>query len=67
MQKAANHFINKPWKHLAVAAISIALSYALVSWAIDSGRLTAYFGSIVLGIVAIHHTFRAAKGYATKR
>lgn len=66
MQKAANRIINTPSKHLAVSILSLVLAYALVSWAIDTGRLTAYFGAIVLTIVAIHHSLQAVKGYARK-
>ena len=57
---------DKPWKHIAIVVAAIVLSYGLVSWAIDSGRLTAYFGAIVFGIVAIHHAIEAAKDYAGK-
>jgi hypothetical protein len=62
--KKQSTFINKPWKHAAVAAFSLAVSYAFVSWGIDSGRLTAYFGAVVCGILAINHAAKAMKGYA---
>jgi hypothetical protein len=64
MKKKSLVFFNKPWQHVAAAAIGLALAYALVSWGIDSGRLTAYFGAIVLGVLSIHHLVQAVKGYA---
>jgi hypothetical protein len=63
-QKIAARIINKPWQHVIVAAVCLAVAYALASWGIDSGRLTAYFGAIVFGIVAISQLVRAVKGYA---
>ena len=62
--KKAHTFFDKPWKHVIAAAFALAVAYALVSWGIDSGRLTAYFGAIVLTIVAIQQLVQAVKGYA---
>ena len=55
MQKAANRFINKPWKHAAVALLAVVLAYAAASWAIDSGRLTAYAIAGILLVIAAKH------------
>lgn len=64
MKKAARTIFNKPWKHLLAALVGFVLAYVLASWGIDSGRLTAYFGAIVFGILAIQHTAKAIRGYA---
>jgi hypothetical protein len=64
VKQAERKIFNKPWKHLLVAAAGLALSYAFASWAIDSGRLTAYFLAIVLAVVAVYHTTKAVRGYA---
>lgn len=56
------------WRHLGASLLAFGLSYAAASWAIDSGRLTAYFLSIVLAIFAINQLGIAIKkGYERKR
>lgn len=58
MKKIAQTY-DKAWKHILASAVSFALSYAAASWAIDSGRLLAYFLAIVLTILGIKHLISA--------
>ena len=65
MRKVVQRFQDKAWKHLLLGAIIFLIAYALASWAIDSGRLTAYFLSIVFFILGVRQLIEAAKkGYA---
>lgn len=60
MKKIAHTLYDKPWKHMVAALVAIILAYAAVSWAIDSGRLLAYFATFVLLLLAINHVIKAS-------
>lgn len=65
MHKAVHRFQDKPWKHLLLSAIIFLIAYGLASWAIDSGKLQAYFLTTVFVFFGIRQLFHAArKGYA---
>ena len=66
MKYKASVIINKPWQHIIASAVLFALTYAAISWSIDSGKLQAYFISFVLLVFAVKHLIRAISGYARK-
>jgi uncharacterized membrane protein HdeD (DUF308 family) len=59
MKHIVKRFYDKPWKHALLALICFVLAYVLASWAIDTGRLTAYFFSILFGIFGIRQVIRS--------
>ncbi len=65
MHKVVQRFQDRAWKHALFGAIIFMIAYGLASWAIDSGRLTAYFLSIVFFILGVRQLIGAIKkGYA---
>lgn len=65
MRKVVHRFQDRAWKHALLGAIIFLIAYGLASWAIDSGRLTAYFLSIVFFILGVRQLIGAIKkGYA---
>lgn len=59
---------DKPWKHLLAAVVGFCLAYAAASWAIETGRLTAYFIAIVLLVLSVRHVAGAiTKTHAAKK
>lgn len=65
MRKVVHRFQDRAWKHALLGAIIFLIAYGLASWAIDSGKLQAYFLSIVFFILGVRQLIGAArKGYA---
>lgn len=65
MHKAVHHFQDKPWKHVLFGALLFLVAYGAASWAIDTGKLQAYFLSILFVILGVRQLIQAAKkGYA---
>lgn len=61
MKHIVKRFYDKPWKHALLALICFVIAYAMASWGLDSGRLTAYFLAIVFVIFGIKQVIRAIK------
>ncbi len=61
MKQVVKRFYDKPWKHAVLAIICFALAYVFASWAIDSGRLTAYFLAIIFIVFGTKQVIRAIK------
>ena len=61
MTKATTKPQSNPWTHVVLGITAFLASYGFASWAIDSGRLTAYFLSIVLTVIGIRQLIHAAK------
>ena len=59
MKRKLHTTLNKPWQHVVASAVAFALAYAAASWAIDSGRLWAYFIAFVLTIIGIKQFIQA--------
>lgn len=59
MREKIKRFHDKPWKHALLGLICFVLAYLFASWAVDSGRLTAYFLTIVFFILAVRQVIRA--------
>ncbi len=51
--------LSEPWHYVLLSAGSFALAYGASSWAIDSGKLTAYFIAFVLTILGIRNLIQA--------
>lgn len=59
MKHIVKRFYDKPWKHTLLALICFVLAYGFASWAIDTGRLTAYFLAFLFGIFGIKQLIKA--------
>lgn len=57
--KKYTHTLSKPWQYILLSAVAFALAYGAASWAIDSGKLTAYFIAIVLAVLGIRSLIQA--------
>jgi uncharacterized membrane protein HdeD (DUF308 family) len=65
MHKVVHRFQDRAWKHALLGAILFLIAYGLASLAINSGRLTAYFFSIVFFVLGVRQLITAVKkGYA---
>ncbi len=54
-------FFDKPWKHAVYAVGSFLLSYVTASWAIDTGKLQAYFLTLVLLVIGFQQIIQVIK------
>jgi hypothetical protein len=61
MKHIVKRFYDKPWKHAVLAVICFVVAYAFASWGLDTGRLTAYFLSIMFLIFGIKQVIRSVK------
>jgi len=61
MKHIVKRFYDKPWKHGLLAIICFVIAYGMASWGLDSGRLTAYFLSIVFLVFGVKQIIRAIK------
>ena len=61
MKHIVKRFYDKPWKHALLALICFAVAYTAASWGLDSGRLTAYFLSLIFIIFGIEQVIRSVK------
>ena len=61
-QQPGSRWLERRWVLAVFGVVALALAYAFVSWAIDSGSLLDYALAILLVIVGVRDLYAAVRG-----